>query len=92
MRLAKEGIIRSTRWASMRDSGRDHLPNWEVICAELFPDKDDQARLLTELCQFADRLKQAPRMAKEMGSPSELVDRAMARCAEIVDSVLAACS
>ena len=92
MRLAKEGIIRSSRWASMRDSGRDHMPDWRVICAELLTNPDDQARLLFELDQFAERLKQAPRMARAMGASPEIIDRAMARCAEIADSVSAACS
>jgi serine/threonine-protein kinase HipA len=91
MRLAKEGIIRSTRWASMRDSGRDHLPDWQVICAELAIGDDDRARLMAEMGEFAEHLRRAPRMAKDMGAPSEILDRAMARCAEIADSVLAAC-
>lgn len=38
MRLVKEGIVRSTRWAMMRDSGRDHLPDWKHIFGELMPD------------------------------------------------------
>ncbi|MEX2693268.1 type II toxin-antitoxin system HipA family toxin [Rhizobium mongolense] len=92
MRLAKEGIIRSTRWACMRDRGRDHLPDWKTICAELLDDPDDQMRLLSELRKFAERLKQVPRMARKLDAPSEILDRAMARCAEIVDGVLATSS
>jgi serine/threonine-protein kinase HipA len=91
MRLAKEGIIRSTRWASMRDLGRDHLPDWKLICAEIMPDLGEQMRLTTQLRQFAECLRQAPQWAKEVGAPSEIIDRAMGRCAEIVDSVAAAC-
>jgi serine/threonine-protein kinase HipA len=92
MRLAKEGIIRSTRWACMRDAGRDHLPDWKLICAELMPDPDEQAHLTTTLSQFAERLRQAPQMAKDIGAPPEILDRAMGRCIEIADSVSMACA
>jgi len=92
MRLAKEGIIRSTRWASMRDVGRDHLPDWKLICAELMPDPDAQVRLTTALSQFAERLRQAPQMAKDIGAPPEILDRAMIRCTEMADSVSTACA
>jgi serine/threonine-protein kinase HipA len=92
MRLAKEGIIRSTRWASMRDAGRDHLPDWKLICAELMPDPDEQARLITALGQFGERLRQAPQIAEDIGAPLEILDRAMSRCIEIADSVSVACA
>ncbi len=88
MRLAREGIIRSTRWASMRDRTRDHLPDWQAICAQLFVDSSDQAHLMAELQQFAVQLRLAPAMAAELGAPREIIERAMARCAEISDSVL----
>jgi len=92
MRLAKEGIVRSTRWALMRNGGRDHLPDWKRICAELMPEPDQQGRLLITLSAFAKRLRHAPCMAKDMGAPSEILERAMGRCAEIADSVSATCS
>jgi len=92
MRLAKEGVIRSTRWGSMRESGRDHLPDWKAICADLVTDPDDQALLFSELRKFAERLGQVPEMAKEMGASSEILERAMSRCNEIADSVSAASS
>ena len=92
MRLAKEGIVRSTRWASMRDAGRDHLPDWKLICAELMPDPSERARLVAQLGEFADRLRQASQIAKDFGAPPEIVDRAMSRCTEIADSVSVACT
>lgn len=92
MRLAKEGIVRSTRWALMRDNGRDHLPDWKRICAELMPNPAGQKALAAELSTFAEYLRQAPNVAKDMGASSELRERAMGRCIEITDSVLAVCS
>lgn len=92
MRLAKEGIIRSTRWASMRDAGHDHLPDWKLICTELMPDPDERARLMAALSQFGERLRQAPQIAKDIGAPPEILDRAMSRCIEIADSVSVACA
>ncbi|NSL19716.1 type II toxin-antitoxin system HipA family toxin [Agrobacterium tumefaciens] len=91
MRLAKEGIVRSTRWAMMRDGGRDHLPDWKRICAELIPDPDEQNALAAELSVFAEYLRQIPAMAKDMGGSPEILERAMGRCIEIAESVLAAC-
>ena len=91
MRLAKEGIVRSTRWAMMRDSGRDHLPDWKRICAELIPDPDEQNALATELSVFAEYLRQTPAMAKDMGGSPEILERAMGRCIQIAEGVLAAC-
>ena len=92
MRLAKEGIVRSTRWDMMRAEGRDHLPDWKRICAELMPDPDQERALLAKLGEFAEALSHAPAIAKDLGAPSEILDRAMGRCSEIADSILAACS
>ncbi|WP_416797461.1 type II toxin-antitoxin system HipA family toxin [Ciceribacter azotifigens] len=91
MRLAKEGIVRSTRWAMMRDGGLDHLPDWERISAELVPDPAEQRALAAALYAFAGQLRLAPGMARDMGASPEVVERAMGRCMEITDGVLAAC-
>lgn len=87
MRLAKEGIVRSTRWVSMRDAGLDHSPDWKRICSEVWPDGDVQAKLIVELRAFAQRLRLAPSHAKELGAPDVILERAMMRCSEIADSV-----
>jgi serine/threonine-protein kinase HipA len=92
MRLAKEGIVRSTRWALMRDAGRDHLPDWKRICVELMPRPDERRGLLTALSAFAERLRHAPKVARELGASPQILERAMSRCAEIANSVSAACT
>ena len=92
MRLAKEGIVRSTRWAVMRDGGRDHLPDWKRICAGLMLETDAQNVLAVALSAFAERLRHAPKMATDLNASSEILERAMSRCIEICDSVSAACS
>lgn len=91
MRLAKEGIIRSTRWAMMRDRGRDHLPDWLRICTELMPDPDEKRDLAAMLSAFAENLRQGPAIARDMAAAPEILERAMGRCIEIADSVLAEC-
>ncbi len=91
MKLAREGIVRSTRWAMMRDGGRDHLPHWKSICAELTIDAAEQKALAATLSEFAEHLHRAPAMAKDLGAPLDILDRAMGRCIEIADSVLTAC-
>ena len=87
MRLAKEGVVRSTRWAAMRDGGRDHLPDWKQICAELMPDPAEQKALPAMLSEFAEHLRQAPSMAKDMGASPEILQRAMGRCIAITDGL-----
>ncbi|CAD7037614.1 type II toxin-antitoxin system HipA family toxin [Pseudorhizobium endolithicum] len=71
--------------------GRDHLPDWKHICGELKPDPAEQSALEAELSTFAEHLRQAPTMAKDMSTPPDILDRAMGRCIAIADSVLAAC-
>ncbi|SDA99626.1 HipA domain-containing protein [Sinorhizobium sp. NFACC03] len=87
MRLAKEGVVRSTRWASMRDGGLDHSPDWKRICAEVWPDRDVQTKLMSELQAFAQRLRLVPSHAKRLGAPDVIIERAMMRCSEIADGV-----
>ncbi|WP_312992914.1 type II toxin-antitoxin system HipA family toxin [Rhizobium populisoli] len=91
MRLAKEGIVRSTRWAIMRDGGRDHLPDWKCVCKEVMPDPTKQKALAAALCGFAGHLRQAPDIAYQMEASPEILERVMGRCVEIADSVLATC-
>ncbi|GAC1044566.1 type II toxin-antitoxin system HipA family toxin [Rhizobium sp. No.120] len=91
MRLAKEGIVRSTRWAMMRDGGRDHLPDWKRICTELMPVPAEQELLTASICAFAQHLQHAPELAKRMGASPEVLERAMGRCKEIADNVVATC-
>ncbi|MFK0276329.1 type II toxin-antitoxin system HipA family toxin [Ensifer sp. NPDC090286] len=87
MRLAREGILRSTRWASMRDAGRDHFPDWSRICAGVWPEPDGQASIASQLLSLSDRLRQIPQYAKDLGATDLIVDRVMTRCVEIADGV-----
>jgi serine/threonine-protein kinase HipA len=91
MRLAQEGIVRSTRWAMMRDGGRDHLPDWKRICTEVMPDPAEQETIAAALCDLAEHLRQTPTMAKDFGASPDILERAIGRCTAIADSVLAAC-
>jgi serine/threonine-protein kinase HipA len=91
MRLAKEGIVRSTRWAMMRDGGRDHLPDWKQICAELMHDPEEHKALAAALCEFAKHLRKAPATMKDFGASPDILDHAIGRCMAITDSVLAGC-
>ncbi len=73
MRLAREGIVRSTRWATMRESGRDHRQDWRKICGELAPDPAEQMVLATALTKFAEHLRQVPAIAKDLGASPEIL-------------------
>ncbi len=91
MRLAKEGIVRSTRWAMMRDLGLDHFPDWKRICLGVVSDREEQEALARALSEFAESLRQVPSMAKKMRAAPEILDHAMGRCTAIANSVLDAC-
>ncbi|KQU93132.1 phosphatidylinositol kinase [Ensifer sp. Root31] len=89
MRLAIEGIARSTRWGVMRDTHRDSDPDWWQVCRAVFmEDERAAAALLEEMATFAERLANAPKISLAMGVPAEVVDFAMSGCAELVGKVL----
>lgn len=88
MRLALEGVARSTRWHCMLDKHSDHAPDWRVVSDVIFPEEASSAgRMLEELGKFSEVLREAPRMAKELGADEEVLSIAMARCDEIVRSL-----
>jgi serine/threonine-protein kinase HipA len=91
MRLAVEGVVRSTRWACMRDHNMDHMPDWKAVCRAVFPGEDGtDRRLLADIAEFASGLVEAKRIAAEFGIAREVVDHAMRDCEAVVDNVLAA--
>ncbi|PWJ93764.1 MULTISPECIES: HipA domain-containing protein [Mesorhizobium] len=93
MQLATEGIVKSTRWASMRDTHRDTSPDWAEVCRGIFPDNQENAnRLLGDICGFAERLPEWRNRAAEFNIPQEVIDLAMIRCDEVASNVLAASS
>ena len=89
MQLAAEGIVKSTRWASMRDTHRDTTPDWTEVCSGIFPDNPETARrLLGDIRAFAERLPEWRNRAAEFDIPEEVIDLAMARCDEVARNVL----
>jgi serine/threonine-protein kinase HipA len=57
MRLADDGIIKSTRWRAMQATHSDASPNWRTICKAIYPDDQSAAaHLLYELCLFAEKV------------------------------------
>jgi serine/threonine-protein kinase HipA len=88
MRLAPETIARSTKWGVMLKSHGDHSPDWELVATTIFQDDAASAdALLDELREFATRLEDAPRLAKELGAHEDVLKIAMSRCDEIVRSL-----
>ena len=89
MRLAPEGVARSTRWVAMRDTHRDTSPDWAEVCDAVFPDDADAAaRLLDEAIGFAERLRGVPARAAELGIPREVIAIAMGDCAAVAESII----
>jgi serine/threonine-protein kinase HipA len=87
MRLALEGVSRSTRWAAMLDRHSDHSPDWDEIVRVIYGEQEDAGRLLAEIKAFGTVLATAPKIAADLGAKPELIRRAMARCDEIVASL-----
>lgn len=91
MRLASEGVVKSTRWASMRDSHRDTRPDWIEVCQAIFPDDEGKVRSLVEdLATFAERMRVVADRASEFGLPDGVVEVAMRDCETVVADVLGA--
>ncbi len=92
MRLGADGIVKSTRWAAMRDTHRDSQPDWGEVCDAVFPDEKALAdKLRDEIAEFAERLLDTPAIAEEIGIPSEVVDIAMRDCLAVAESVMSTC-
>ncbi|MDW9481323.1 type II toxin-antitoxin system HipA family toxin [Sinorhizobium meliloti] len=91
MRLGADGVVKSTRWAAMRDTHRDTTPDWAEVCDAVFPDDEGLShRLRDEIADFAEGLLDAPAIAKEIGIPQEVIDVAMRDCQTVAESVMAA--
>ncbi|WEX75223.1 HipA domain-containing protein [Sinorhizobium numidicum] len=88
MRLAIEGIPRSTRWAVMRDRHMDHAPDWRDIVDTVFPDQSGRNQLRAELATLAEKLLTAPDGARNLGVPEGVIERAMADCTAVATSIL----
>lgn len=90
MKLADDGIVRSTRWAAMQPQHSDHRPSWSDVCDTIFADDPaSAARLKDDLRSFADSLEAVPAMAKDLGAGDTILNRAVARCEEIVGDLRA---
>ncbi|MFS8049892.1 type II toxin-antitoxin system HipA family toxin [Rhizobium sp. BR 314] len=91
MRLGADGIVKSTRWAAMRDTHRETSPDWAEVCTAVFPDNPDLARKLgVEIGDFAERLLEAPTLAAKFGVPSDVIEVGMRDCQMVAESVIAA--
>ncbi|NYZ17925.1 type II toxin-antitoxin system HipA family toxin [Azospirillum sp. RWY-5-1] len=76
MRLAPAGVGRSTRWRCL--NGRDHEPDWGIICEAAAFDGLPAATLRQTLCEKAAFLAELPRIAAGHGVPPVVIGRACA--------------
>lgn len=90
MRLAVEGIARSTRWAAMRETHRDTAPDWFEICRAVFPDSStDALGLLDEITDFAERILALGDL-NDFGIRDDVSKRAAANLIPVCEGVLEA--
>ncbi|MBB5577191.1 MULTISPECIES: type II toxin-antitoxin system HipA family toxin [Rhizobium] len=88
MKLAVEGVARSTRWAAMRDLHRDTTPDWDAVCRAIFEDEAAASALREEISAFAVRLLDAPSIAAAVGIPEEATELAMRDCISVAENAL----
>ncbi|NKC30216.1 type II toxin-antitoxin system HipA family toxin [Falsiroseomonas selenitidurans] len=92
MRLDSAGIARSTTWRCMRPQGgvsRDLKPDWQEVCrvaAGLVPALDAEV-LMEILASKADTLRRMPELARGMGVPEPVIERAMGFCDQQADAL-----
>lgn len=92
MKIAAEGIARSTRWAAMRDTHRDTNPDWFEVCQAVFPEiSSDAQRLLDEIGAFAQDILALEDLDR-FGIPQAVADRAAASRVEVCEGVISALS
>ncbi len=90
MRLAPADTGRPTKWACMRASGRDHAPDWTIVCEAAAGNDLDPGALLAILREAEERVRALPRTAREHGVPEAVVSRAIGdRPAGIADTIAA---
>ena len=90
MRLAVEGIARSTRWAAMRETHRDTAPDWFEVCLAVFPDSpSDALGLLDEISGFAERILSLGDL-NDFGIRDDVSKRAAANLIPVCEGVLEA--
>ncbi|MFC6744510.1 HipA domain-containing protein [Methylobacterium persicinum] len=77
MRLAPADMGRPTKWACMRPSGRDHAPDWSIVCAAAAGDDLDPDALLRILRETEDRVRSLTSTARRFGVPEAVIDRAI---------------
>ncbi|MCD7111388.1 HipA domain-containing protein [Rhizobium sp. DKSPLA3] len=92
MRLAAEGIARSTRWAAMREIHRDTAPDWLTVCQAVFPDNPCEAQgLLDEISGFAEKILSLGNL-NAFGIRDDVSKRAAANLIPVCEGVLEASS
>lgn len=90
MRMAADGIRRSTKWACMKraDGGSDDLsPDWSLICEIAADGVMDAGELKAILEAKAPLLRETPILARRLGVPAPVIERAMARHEEVASSL-----
>lgn len=90
MRLAVEGIARSTRWEAMRSTHRDTSPDWLEVCQAVFPENAQTALgLLDEIGAFAEKLLSLKNL-DEFGIPQAVISHAASNRVSVAEGVLSA--
>lgn len=85
MRLAPTNIGRPTKWASMRDIGRDHAPDWRTVIDTLPQNRREAVR--THLLSKHDLFVRVRELALDLGVKPDLIRRAFIDAEAIADGI-----
>jgi serine/threonine-protein kinase HipA len=90
MRLSRDGVMRSTKWACMQRPGGgtgDLDPDWDKVCEAAAHTSMPSEALKRTVAGTSEKLAALPAVAREKGVPRAVIERAMGRCAELSRAV-----
>jgi serine/threonine-protein kinase HipA len=87
MRLSPASILRSTKWECMRADGRDHNPDWKVVCEVAAGENLPANTIMQALAEKEEFIRSLPDIGRKHGLPNKVVDQAFAAHAEIADAI-----
>ena len=90
MRLSGSGIARSSKWACLRESGRDYRPCWRTVAAAVARDSGEEGAMIEGLAAFAERLPMLATRVLSRASDTSAAAHAMSRLDGVVRDVVAA--
>lgn len=89
MRLSPAVILRSTKWECMKAHGRDHNPDWKVVCEAAAGNDLPAKRIMQALANKVSFIRSLPDIGRKHGLSDEVIDQAFKAHKDIADAIAA---